>query len=380
MTLKLLLTPFYWIKREFIPFRILDRYLFFDFLKNFLGTLILLTSMIVIYEFTNNMKYLVSSKVNQLHVYLYILYSVPGMVVQVVSPALMFSVCFVVGQYSVNKELVAIMVAGVSFLRIITPILFFGFCIWIFMTFFSQFIVIPANKNAQIEYSYMIKGANKLVDFVYQLHIKGKNGFYYVYWIDEKENTVKGGFNYIDISPDGLPNYVVASQKAKFTPSPHNWTLYDVEEIRFNKDLEIVSREKYPEKNYPFPEDVSYFSKPTRNPEQMNFFELAEEIESRIIKGIPYRDVIVQRHVTFAMPLMSFVVVALGALAGAITKRSAGVASLGLTIAVVLLYYILYSTMKTLAENGGLPIWFGIWFTPVLFISAAYILYRRMNI
>ena len=112
----------------------------------------------------------------------------------------------------------------------------------------------------------------------------------------------------------------------------------------------------------------------------MNFFELAEEIESRIIKGIPYRDVIVQRHATFAMPLMSFVVVALGALAGAITKRSAGVASLGLTIAVVLLYYILYSTMKTLAENGGLPIWFGIWFTPTLFISAAYILYRRMNI
>ncbi|MCZ8155003.1 MAG: LptF/LptG family permease [Leptospira sp.] len=380
MMLNNIMIPFRWIKQEFIPFRILDRYLFFDFLKNFLGTLILLTSMIVIYEFTNNMKYLVASKVDPTHVYLYILYSVPGMLVQVVSPALMFSVCFVVGQYSVNKELVAIMVAGVSFLRIITPILFFGFCVWIFMSFFSQFVVIPASKQAQIEYSYMIKGANKLVDFVYQLHIKGKNGFYYVYWIDEKESTVKGGFNYIDISEEGLPNYVVSSQKAKFTPDPHHWTLYDAEEIRFSKELEILSRTKYPEKEYPFPEDIQYFSKPTRNPEQMNFFELADEIETRIIKGIPYRDVIVQRHVTFAMPVMSFVVVALGALAGAITKRSAGVASLGLTIAVVLLYYILFSTMKTLAENGGMPIWFGIWFTPVLFISAAYIFYKRMNI
>ncbi|GBF50243.1 permease [Leptospira ryugenii] len=376
----IILKPILWIKREFIPFRILDRYLFFDFLKNFLGTLILLTSMIVIYEFTNNMKYLVSSKVDQTHVYLYILFSVPGMIVQVVSPALMFSVCFVVGQYSVNKELVAIMVAGVSFLRIITPILFFGFCAWIFMSFFTQFVVIPANKKAQIEYSYMIKGANKLVDFVYQLHIKGKKGFYYVYWIDEKESMIKGGFNYIEINADGLPNFVVSSQKAKFTPEPHNWTLYDVEEIKFNDKIEVISRKKIESKDYPFPEDIQYFSKPTRNPEQMNFFELAEEIESRIIKGIPYRDVIVQRHATFAMPLMSFVVVALGALAGAITKRSAGVASLGITIAVVLLYYILYSTMKTLAENGGLPIWFGIWFTPVLFITAAYFFYKRMNI
>ncbi|TGN06848.1 LptF/LptG family permease [Leptospira ilyithenensis] len=380
MTLNLFLAPFVWFKREFIPFRILDRYLFFDFLKNFLGTLILLTSMIIIYEFTNNMKYLVSSKVQQSHVYLYILYSVPGMLVQVVSPALMFSVCFVVGQYSVNKELVAIMVAGVSFLRIITPILFFGFCMWLFMTFFQQFVVIPANKQAQIQFSYMAKGANKLIDFVYQFHVKGKNGFYYVYWIDEKENTVKGGFNYIEISEDGLPVFTVSSQKAKFIESPHQWVLYDVEEVKFNKDLEVVSRENIPEKTYPFPEDIKYFSRPTRNPEEMNFFELAEEIESRIGKGIPYRDVIVHRHAAFAMPLMSFIVVALGALAGAITKRSAGVASLGLTIAVVLLYYILYSTMKTLAENGGLPIWFGIWVTPVMFIIFAYVFYKKMNI
>lgn len=380
MNFQSLLYPFYWFKKEFIPFRIIDRYLFFDFLKNFLGTLIMLTAMIVIYKFTDSMKYLVSSKVSQSHVYLHILYSVPAMIDQVVPPALMFSVCFIIGQFSVNKELVAIMVAGVSFLRIITPILFFGFVVWILMTIFGQLVVIPSNRLAQIEYSIMAKGSNRLIDFVYQFHVKGKNGFYYVYWIDEKESMVKGGFNYIEISPEGLPLYTVSSQKAKFIPKPHSWILYDVEEVTFNEDLEVLSRTRIPEKTYFFKEDISYFSRPTRNPEEMNFFELADEIESRIIKGIPYRDVIVHRHTAFALPLMSFVVVAIGALAGAITKRSAGVASLGLTIAVVLLYYILNSTAKTLAENGGLPIWFGIWLTPVVFIVAAYFLYRRMNI
>ncbi|MDF3819473.1 LptF/LptG family permease [Leptospira sp. 96542] len=372
--------PIRWFKQEFIPFRIIDKYILFDFLKNFAGTLIMLTSMIVIYKFTDVMKYLVSSKVAQSHVYLHVLYSMPAMVDQVVPPALMFSVCFVIGQFSVNKELVAIMVAGVSFLRIITPILFFGFIIWILMTIFGQFVVIPANKKAQIEYSIMAKGSNRLIDFVYQFHVKGKKGFYYVYWIDEKESMVKGGFNYIEVSEDGLPVYTVSSQKAKYIASPHSWTLYDLEEVRFNSELEIVSRTKYAEKTYPFPEDLNYFSKPTRNPEEMNFFELADEVESRILKGIPFRDVVVHQHMAFAMPLMSFVVVAIGALAGAITKRSAGVASLGLTIAVVLLYYIINSTTKTLAENGGLPIWLGIWITPTIFIAAAYYLYRKMNI
>lgn len=172
--MNLLLTPFLWFKKEFIPFRTLDRYLFLDFFRTFIGTLIMLTSMIVIYKFTDVMKYLVSSKVNQVHVYLHVLYSLPSMVDQVVAPALMFSVCFVIGQFSVNKELVAMMVAGVSFIRIITPILLFGIAIWLIMTLFGQMVVIPANKKAQIEYSIMAKGSNRLIDFVYQLHIKGK--------------------------------------------------------------------------------------------------------------------------------------------------------------------------------------------------------------
>jgi len=360
--------------------RILDRYLFWDFFKTFLGTLVLLVSMIVIYEFTNNMKYLVSSKVDQTHVYLYIFYSVPANLVQVVAPALMFSVCFVIGQFSVNKELVAIMVAGVSFLRIITPILLFGVFVWILMTIFGQFVVIPSNKQAQIHYSIMAKGSNKLVDFVYQLHIRGKKGFFYVYWIDEAEQTVKGGFNYIEVTEEDLPSYVVSSQKAKYIAEPHSWVLQDVEEIRFGKDLQVSSVERFAEKTYDFPEDIRYFSRPTRNPEEMNFFELQEEVESRQTKGIPYRDVIVQRHVAFAMPFMSVIVVSLGALAGAITKRSAGVASLGITIAVVLCYYILYSTTKTLAENGGLPVWLGIWITPALFLGLTYVFYKKMNV
>lgn len=380
MNFQTLAKPFQWFKKEFVPLRLLDRYLFSDFFKTFMGTLVLLTSMIVIYEFTNNMKYLVSSKVDQSHVYLFILYNVPSNLMQVVSPALMFSVCFVIGQFSVNKELVAIMVAGVSFLRIVTPILMFGVIVWLIMTVFGQFVVIPANRLSRIEFSIMAKGSNRLIDFVYQMHIKGKNGFYYVYWIDDKEETVKGGFNYTEINSEGLPTQVLSASKAKFIKDPHSWILMDVEEISFDEKLEVKSVIRFPEKTYYFPEDIKYFSRPTRNPEEMNFFELADEIESRIQKGIPYRDVLVHRQTAFATPFMSIIVVALGALAGAITKRSAGVASLGITIGVVLCYYIINSTARTLAENGGLPIFIGLWLSPALFLSLSFLFYRRMNI
>lgn len=367
-------------KAEFFPIRILDRYLFMEFFKTFLGTLLMLTVMIIVYEITNTMKYFVENKQNAMYAYLYIGYSIPSMMTQVISPSLMFSVCFVVGQFSANKELVSVMVAGVSFLRIITPILVFGFVMWLFVAFFNQFIVIPSNKLAQYNQSFMIKGAGRITDLVYQYHVKGKEGFYYVYWYDDKASAIKGGFNYIKVPPGGLPEYVISAQRAEYNAENRNWRLLEVEEIRFTEDLKVAKVERVPERVYEFPEAINYFSKPTRNPDGLNFWELGDEIEDRKFKGVPYRDLVVQRHAIFAMPLMSFVVVAIGALAGALTKKSAGVASLGITIAIVLLYYIFYSTGRSLGESGGVPPWFAIWYTPVLFIGGAYVLYKKMNV
>ncbi len=374
---------FYFVSRiasEFFPIRLLDRYLFTEFFKMFLGTLVLLTVMIVVYEITNHMKYFVENPETARYANFYIVFSIPSVILQVIPPSLMFSVCFVVGQFSVNKELVSIMVAGVSFFRIVSPILAFGFFAWILTALASQFLVIPAAKIAQKYHSYMIKGSGRLTDLVYQFHVKGKEGFYYVYWYDEKESSIKGGFHYIKIDPAGYPEYLVSADRAIFRADTKDWLLKKVEEIRFGENLQVANILREEEKLYEFPETIEYFSKPVRNPESLNFWELGEEIEIRKAKGIPYLDLKVQRHALFAMPFMSFVVVVIGSLAGALTQRSAGVASLGITIAVVLLYYILYSTGKSLGESGGIPPWIAIWYTPAVFIAGAYTLYRKMNL
>ncbi|MCC5816294.1 MAG: LptF/LptG family permease [Leptospira sp.] len=368
------------IKEDFFPIRILDKYLFMEFFKTFLGTLLMLTAMILVYEITNNMKYFVDNKENAHYAYMYIGFTIPSMIVQVVSPSLMFSVCFVVGQFSANKELVSTMVAGVSFIRIVTPILLFGLFMWLTVAFFTQFLVIPSTKIAQENQSFMIKGSGRLTDLVYQYHVKGKEGFYYVYWYDEKESSIKGGFNYIKVPPGGLPDYVVSAQRATYKPETNTWTLTDVEQIFFDNDLSIKSIDRAPEKEFKFPESIDYFAKPIRNPDGLNYWELGDEVETRKAKGVPYLDLIVQRHSIFAMPFMSFVVVAIGALAGGLTKKSAGVASLGITIAVVLLYYIFYSTGKSLGESGGVPPFIAIWYTPTIFIGGAYWLYKKMNV
>lgn len=375
--MKTRVTPF--LEIIFHP-RLLDRYVFIEFLKTFLGTMIMLIGVLLISLIMDNMRSFVSSEANQSHSIFFVLYSIPNLAVTVSAPALMFAVCFVIGQFSVNKELVAMMSAGVSFYRIVLPIIAFGLIVWLTVMTVNETIVRPANAAAQNEMSYVLKGMGTIKNLVYQFHVKGKEGFYYVYLYDEKESKIKGGFNYIKISNAGLPEFVISAQNAEYFKKSKNWVLDHVEEIQFDSDIKVSSYKKYDKQTYLFPESIEYFLKPTKEVSEMNFFELGEEIAIRQKKGIPYYDLVVERQAVFAMPIMNLIVVIIGAIAGSFTKRSAGVASLGITIIIVLLYYIFYSAGKSLGETGVLPAVIAVWYTPALFLGITYWLYKKFNL
>lgn len=360
--------------------RLLDRYLFSEFIKTFLGTLLMLTGILMISLIMDNMKSFLASKESVYHVYLFIAYNIPRMAIMVIPPGLMFSVCFVVGQFNANKELVSMMAAGVSFYRTVTPLVLFGIFMWLFVLFANETIARKFNSLAAYEHSLIERGVGTKKDLVYQLHIKGKEGFYYVYWYDPPTKTVKGGFNYIKINDQNLADYVISAQTARFNPDKKNWTLLKVEEIYFDKQLNVQSFQNWEKKDYTFPETAEYFAKPRKSIDEMNFIELTDEITIRKNKGMPVSDLEVERHSIFAVPLMSLIVVIIGAIAGSFTRKSAGVASLGVTIIVVLLYYIMYSTGRSLGEKGGIPPGFAVWSTPVFFLFISYGLYKKFNL
>ncbi|MBK6608148.1 MAG: LptF/LptG family permease, partial [Leptospiraceae bacterium] len=292
------------IKAEFFPIRILDKYLFSEFFYTFIGTVVMLVGILIISQVMDNMKTFIASKESTLHIYLFLFYNLPKMATLVLPMALMFSVCFVVGQFSTNKELVAAMAAGVSFYRIVTPIFVFGGFMWIFMLLLSEVVVRPFNTLAAYEYSLIQKGVGTKTDLVYQLHIKGKEGFYYVYWYDAPTKSVRGGFNYIKLNQKNLAEYVISAQNAKYNETEKNWKLEKIEEIYFDEKMKVQSYTRYNEKIYNFPESADYFSKPRKKVEEMNLFELSAEIEVRKNKGVPFSDLEVERHAIFAVPIM----------------------------------------------------------------------------
>ncbi|PJZ71384.1 LPS ABC transporter permease LptG [Leptospira perolatii] len=368
-------------KEEFFPPRILDKYVFSEFFKTFLGTCLMITALIFLTTVNDNLKNISSTKAPKFHVWLYLLYSLPDIITTYsINMSLLFAVSFTIGQFSANKELVAMMSAGVSFHRIVAPIVFFGFSLWFIVFVVTQVLVRPFNKLAREEHKMITAGTGTLSNMVYQFHFKGKEGFYYIYFYDPVKDEINGGFNYVKLTPDQVPDYVVSSLKAKYDPNRDIWKLTKVEETKFNSDLEVESFTTYPEKEYYFPEKPDYFKIPKGSVKEMNLFELAEEKENRLKKGLAYGDVEVERHSLFANPFLAVIVTLVGCVAGYFTKRVAGVASLGVTLIVILVYFVMSSAFVSIGENGVVPAWLAVWVTPGIFMSVLYGIYRRMRI
>jgi lipopolysaccharide export system permease protein len=369
-----------WFRREYFPIRLIDKYIFSEFIKTFLGTIVLLTGILLISQWMDNQKSFSATKQPTYHLGLYMLYSIPKMITVIAPPALMFSVCFIVGQFQANKELVSIMAAGVSFYRAVSTMFFFGGFLWIFVLFWGELVARPCNNLAAEELSLIMQGIGTKKDLVYQLHIRGKEGFYYVYWYDNENKKIKGGFNYIKINSENIPSLLISAQSAAYNVDAKNWTMEKIEEIEFDKDLNVKLFQKIETKIYNLPEDAEYFAKPVKSVEQMNFLELGDEIQVRKGKGMPFGELEVERQSILASPMMCLIVVVIGSIAGASTPKGGVVASLFITIIVILVYYIIFSILRSLGENGALLPAVAVWSTPGLFSCVCFYLYKRFNL
>ncbi|EPG73740.1 putative LPS ABC transporter, permease protein LptG [Leptospira fainei serovar Hurstbridge str. BUT 6] len=369
------------LKEEFFPPRILDRYVFSEFFKTFGGTCIMITALIFLNMVNTNLKDFSGTKAPKFHIWLYLAYSLPEIIASYsINMSVLFAVSFTIGQFSANKEIVAMMSAGVSFHRIVAPIVAFGFLLWFIVFLGTQFIVRPMNKLAKEEQKMITEGTGTLTNMVYQFHFKGKEGFYYIYFYDPVKDEIKGGFNYVKLTREQAPEYVLSSLKAKYNPQADIWKLTEVEETRFDDDLKVKSFERFPEKEYYLPEKPEYFKVPKGSVKEMNIFELSEEKDNRVRKGIGYGDVNIEEHSLFASPFLAVIVTLVGCVAGFFTKRVAGVASLGVTLVVILVYFVMSSAFTSVGENGVIPAWFAVWVTPAIFLGVLYGIYRRMRI
>lgn len=360
--------------------KLLDKYIGVSFLRSFGFSLLGLVFILMIMDIIDKTR--IETDVPKYHLYLYFLYTIPRIVAWMIPVALILSVSFLVAQLSLAREMVAIYSAGISFYRAIATILFSSALLSVFLFFFTNFVVTPANALAAEKMSLIMEDNSVIRDVVWQKNFRGQRGYYFVYYLDLEKKRIIGGFNYLEMNDEDHPVRMYQASSAEYNTEKDLWILFNVNELKLTKDLLVEYMSSHEKLDIHLPEDLDFFAHPAREPSELNVFELMSEIRLRQNLGrtsVPYR---VEFHMNFSFPVMTFIMGLVGAIAGASGNlRSSGplIRSLLISIISYFVYYLTYRLGLSLGNNNVLPPAAAAWGPTALFALAALILVYRFR-
>ena len=357
--------------------KLLDRYL----LREFLGYLVLgLVGFIVIFivvDIFEKIDVFLDHHASLDLVARFHLYRAPEVVVQVMPVALLLATFLALGQLNKFGELTAMRAVGLSLIRILLPVLAIAAGSAIAALALSEMVVPPANRERDDIYDEQIQNIRRETtterpDLTY-LGTAGRIWYARLYLVNERrlhEVSLQ------EFAGDELTRRIDASE---CTWDGKQWVFTNGIERTFKGDHEVAEpfdrivipglREK--------PDD---FAKESRNPGEMNFFELRRFVERMRASGGAVAKYLVDLHLKLAFPLVNFIVVMIGAsLATQLRLQSAAV-GFGLSVAISFVYYAFMRTGQALGHTGALPPYAAAWIGDAVFgVMAIVMLYRAQR-
>lgn len=131
--------------------KLIDRYIIRSIAITALLTLLLCTLMLLSVDLFANLDSYLTRKVSYLLIAKLTLLSAPEAVLFALGPSLLFSASFFLSQLQANNEMICLLGSGLSYRRIVIPILVFGLLLSAFQFGFSEYVHIPLSKVRDTE-------------------------------------------------------------------------------------------------------------------------------------------------------------------------------------------------------------------------------------
>lgn len=330
--------------------RILDKYILRNYLKTFLIILLSFSILFLVVDISDRLPRLLSKDASLHDVMLYFLLRIPYLVLLSSPVMVLLSGLFVMNNLSKYGESIAIRAAGISILRMVTPLIWFGLIFSIFIMFMGDIILPKAEEYRQYIYTEKIKNM-KVEDKKMRSHINylGKDGnLYYIGFFDGYRNLLKT----IDISTfdseTGELHKKVTSTNAEWKDG--EW-LFNNCDIRYFENNTLSEMKHYDVTSIKEIDVTPIdFIKSAKKPMSMNFFELKEYIERLKKIGEKYGKELVELNLKISFPFANLIILLFSVPLVSTSSRSRG---RGLIFAIGLLVCFLYLSALRICQSLG---------------------------
>jgi lipopolysaccharide export system permease protein len=336
-----------------MKFTILDRYMLSELAGPVLFGVAAFTLIFAATEILNIGK-LVSSEHAPLWAALLVFcWSLPADVVLVIPMALLLGTLLAVQRLSGESEITALKAAGVTFARIVAPLLAVGI-VMSFVTFLLQEHVVPYANDQLIEIENSVinhvSAFNR--DLTVSAALPGGGRQVTIATAYEPNSRALLHVTLIQYDNHNDPRQIIFADRAEFTAD--KWTLQNSSVYRFNPDGTTLSEPDVPQQEVEIGERPTDLTKRMSNdePENMSRSQIAELVQSGQLTETEQRKYVTTYQEKLARPFACFVFMLIAIPFGLRSIRTSGSTSLGfgVSLAIVFVYYVVMTICSFAAE------------------------------
>ena len=283
---------------------------------------------------------------------------------------------------SANSELIAIKSMGISFRRILRPVIISSIIVSVSTFFWNEFVTpytaLAANNLMQYE---IMKNQSKLVKDKMFIRDEKDGKLRRVLYV-EKLNIKDGTLNGIDVQEFGDDGKIIRiSNAATGSWKEGEWWIDNGKVFEIDKNDEVKLLFQFERQKLSLSISLEDLERTTRNPLDMSARELWLYIkQARIMDISNVASLLVTFHYKISIPWASLVLAVLGAAIGGKTRgRSGSGASFGLSVVIVFAYYLLMSMCRALGESGNMAPVISAWLPNSIFLFVGLYFVRRAN-
>ena len=368
--------------------RIVDRYVFFEWLKVFAATVGVTLGILILNDMYNELDDLIGFKATTLRICYYYWLLIPSFVPVVLPISLLISVVFILGNFHKNNEIVAMRAAGMNVWQItrslwIAGVLLSGFLFWMNAS------VVPISKEDAATLYNNLKFENErstgkngaLVGRISLLCFKNENDGR-LWFINKFSQASKQAYG-VEIhitDKQGRETSKIIADEGVFDDVDMCWFFAKGQQIFLDPETSSpISAEPFEKKYYrEFKEDPQIMKLSMSRPKDLSLFELQKLLaasgDSRSENMRPYAEQLMSLWVS---PFACIIVVAIAipfSISGVRTNPMVGVTK---TAGLFFSYYILDSLFSAMGASGYLPAAIAAVLPNLLMLLFALSMYRK---
>ena len=364
-------------------FKPIDRYILNELLKIFLISIFAMTMILYLDKFLFLAEMIVNRGVSFIEMVMMMVYISPAFFAITIPMAVLMASVVTFNQFSVNNEWVAMKSCNWSFIELMKPVLFFSLFAY-FIANIVMFWAVPwGNQSYKILVYDIIKNRAN-VDIQPNVFNRDFKNLILLVKEHHQNSQLKGVFIADTTNPEAPQ--IITSEKGVIYPNPetlkiqlklNNGTIHELSNDR--GDYQTLNFDRY-DINLSLPDTERLEKKALIGNKELSFTKIKDRIKEMKAKGLPTSGPEVELSKKFSIPFTCLLFAILGAPLGIKSSRSGKSGSFGVTVAVIMIYYIGLILTQNMGRIGKIHAYTSVWIPNIILLFVVvYVVYKMQK-